>query len=91
MKPEKDPTNVVVTPRYYVHCINEWVDAAPSKLSVSCLEDGRGQEGPRVGSQEAPDRRGQAEAERTEDSQDREEKLKQQHLLDIDPRALPSP
>ena len=88
MKPEKDPTDVV-TPRYYVHCINEWVDAAPSKLSVSCLEDGRGQEGPRVGSQEAPDRRGQAE--RTEDSQDREEKLKQQHLLDIDPRALPSP
>ena len=64
------------------------MDAAPSQLRVSCLEDGRGQEGPRVVSQdqEDPDRRG--EVVEAEDSQDRKKKLKQQLLLDIDPRAL---
>ena len=42
--------------------------------------------------QEDPDRRGEAEGGHavveTEDSQDRKKKLKQQLLLDIDPRAL---
>ncbi len=69
------------------------MDAAPSKLTISCLEDGRGQEGPRVGHQEGSDRRAEAEGGHqvleTEDSPDRKEKLKQQLLLDIDPRALP--
>ena len=70
------------------------MDAAPSKLRVSCLEDGRGQEGPRLGNQETPDRRGDSGDSlglETEKIQDREEKLKQQQLLDIDPRALFSP
>jgi len=27
--------------RYYVHCINEWVDAGPSNLRVTCMDGGR--------------------------------------------------
>ena len=82
---------VCCPPRYYVHCINEWVDAGPSRLTISCLEDGRGQEGPRVAEQEGSDRRGEDEWNiklGTEESQERKEKLKQQQELDIDPRAL---
>ena len=59
------------------------MDAAPSKLTVSCLEDGRGQAG--------PDRRGEAEGSlgvETAEVEDRKKKLKQQQQLDIDPRAL---
>ena len=44
-----------------------------------------------MGNQEAPDRRGEAEGSlrgETGELQDREEKLKQQQQLDIDPRAL---
>merc|ERR1719270_631005 len=25
--------------RHYVHCINEWVSAAPSKINIQCLDD----------------------------------------------------
>ena len=56
--------------RHYVHCINEWVDAAPSNLRMECL-DGR-----------------REPAVRDQELQDRIDKLEQQKVLEIDPRAL---
>ena len=29
---------MLLPPRYYVHCINEWVSASSSHLTITCLE-----------------------------------------------------
>ena len=64
---------------YYVHCINEWVSAAPSNIRVECLD----------GQTQAGAVRDQEQELKEQELKDRNDKLEQQKVLEIDPRALP--
>ena len=64
--------------RHYVHCINEWVSAAPSNIRVECLDGQTGGVRAQAG----------AVGDQEQELKDRNDKLEQQKELDIDPRAL---
>ena len=68
-------TFVFLFSRHYVHCINEWVSAAPSKIRIQCLDHLDLNQVPGV----VP--KGQKFSERIE-------QLQNQQDLDIDPRSL---
>ena len=70
--------------RHYVHCINEWVSAAPSNIRVECLDGQTG--GVRAQAGAVGD---QEQELKEQELKDRNDKLEQQKVLEIDPRALP--
>ena len=72
--------------RHYVHCINEWVSASPSKIRIECLDELTAVPG--IVPKDA-DKDVNKDVPKDHDSFDeRIEKLNNQLHLDIDPRAL---